>query len=147
MTTTQETPSVDWASLAAQAQPRRKTVALCLRGDLAAELEAAEDTGDGARVEELTAAVHAATVTFTVQGLTRDKYRALEAQHPDPDGGSGWNVDTFPEALVRACLVTPEVQASDPLFAVLTPAQVERLFEAAFLACNEVDDLPLRKRG
>lgn len=147
MTTTQETPGVDWASLAAQAQPRRKTVSLCLRGDLVAELEAAEDHGDGDRVNELTDAVKAATVVFTVAGLTRDKYRALEAAHPDPDGGSGWNVDTFPEALVRACIVAPDIKPEDPLFAVLTPAQVERLFEAAFLACNEVDDLPLRKRG
>ena len=147
MTTTQETPSIDWASLAKQAQPRRKTVRLCLRGDLVADLEAAEDHGDGDQVKALTEAVQAATVVFTVAGLTRQTYRALEAQHPDPDGGSGWNVDTFPEALVRACIVAPEVKPTDPLFDVLTPAQVERLFEAAFLACNEVDDLPLLKRG
>ena len=145
--TQQETPSVDWASLAAQAQPRRKTVELCLRGDLVADLESAEDHGDGARVDELTKAVKDATVVFTLAGLTRDKYRALEAQHPDAEGGAGWNVETFPEALVRASIVSPLVQPGDPLFDVLTPAQVEKLFEAAFLACNEVDELPLRKRG
>lgn len=144
---TTQGPSIDWKSLAAQAQPRRKTVRLCLRGDLLADLQAAQDMGDGERVEELTEQVQAATVTFVVAGLTRQAYRALEARHPDADGGSGWNVDTFPEALVRECLVTPDVAADDPLFDVLTPAQVEQLFEAAFLACNEVDDLPLPKRG
>ncbi len=144
---TTQGPSIDWKSLAAQAQPTRKTVRLCLRGDLLAELRAAQDAGDGERVDDLTGQVEAATVDFVLAGLTRDKYRAMEARHPDKDGGSGWDVDTFPEALVRACLVTPTVAADDPLFDVLTPAQVERLFEAAFLACNEVDDLPLLKRG
>lgn len=140
-------PVVDWASLAAQAQPRRKTVALCLRGDLAADLESAIEDGAGERVDELTDQVRAATVNFVLAGLTRQKYRALEAQHPDKDGGSGWNMDTFPEALVRACLTEPVVAPADPLFDVLTPAQVDKLFEAAFLACNEVDDIPLLKRG
>ncbi len=144
---TTQGPSIDWKSLAAQAQPRRKTVRLCLRGDLLADLRAAQDAGDGERVEELESQVNDATVAFVVAGLTRQKYRALEAAHPDKDGGSGWNVETFPEALVRASLITPEVADDDPLFDVLTPAQVEQLFEAAFLSANEIDDLPLPKRG
>lgn len=137
--------AVDWKALAAQAQPTTRTVRLCLRGDLAAQLDALSEH-DPAR-PGLEAEVEAATVTFTVRGLTRQKYRALEAKHPDPDGGAGWNIDTFPEALVRACLADPQVEPGDPLFDVMTPGQVERLFEAAFRACNEVDDVPLPKRG
>lgn len=146
---TTQGPSVDWKSLASQAQPRRKTVRLCLRGDLLADLESERGTGNGngKRVKDLEAEVNAATVEFVLAGLSKQKYRALEAAHPEPDGGSGWSMETFPEALVRACLITPTVEASDPLFDVLTPAQVDLVFEAAFLACNEVDDLPLLKRG
>lgn len=141
--------AVDWKALAAQAQPTTRMVRLCLRGDLAAQLDdMPEDTPDSDPVRvELLRQIEEATVTFTVRGLTRQKYRALEAKHPDPDGGAGWNLDTFPEALVRACLTDPVVEADDPLFHVMTPGQVERLFEAAFRACNEVDDVPLPKRG
>lgn len=133
--------TVDWKSLVAQAQPTTKTVRLCLRGDLVHALAEAEAAGDDST--ELRQQVADATVTFTIKGLHRQAYRALEAKHPAPDGAAGWNVATFPEALVRACLTDPVIDAGDPLFDVLTPGQVEKLFEAAFLACNEVDDLPL----
>lgn len=133
----------DWKKLAAAAQPATRKVRLCLRGDLLAA--AAE--ADGAERDRLYAEAEAAVVEFTLRGLSRQKYRALEAKHPDPDGGAGWDLDTFPEALVRACMVTPEIEAADPLFDVLTSGQVEKLFEAAFGTCNSVDDLPLRKRG
>jgi hypothetical protein len=133
--------TVDWKSLVAQAQPTTRSVRLCLRGDLVQELSTAEAAGDVA--EDLRQQVTDATVTFTLKGLTRQAYRALEAKHPAPDGAAGWNVDSFPESLVRACLTDPSVDATDPLFDVLTPGQVEKLFEAAYLSCNEVDDLPL----
>lgn len=133
--------TVDWKSLVAQAQPTTKTVRLCLRGDLVQELSTAEAAGDVA--DELRQQVADATVTFTIRGLNRQAYRALEAKHPAPDGAAGWDVASFPEALVRACITDPVIDAGDPLFDVLTPGQVEKLFEAAFLACNEVDDLPL----
>lgn len=132
--------SVDWKALVAQAQPTTKLVRLCLRGDLVAALDAAKDEST---IEDLRRQVDEATVAFTLKGLNRQKYRALEAAHPAADGGAGWNLDTFPEALVRACLTDPVVDESDPLFDVFTPGQVERLFEGAFLACNEADDLPL----
>lgn len=136
--------AVDWKSLAAQAQPTTKVVRLCLRGDLVAALDAAQDEST---IENLRGQVDEATVAFTLKGLNRQKYRALEAAHPAVDGGAGWNLDTFPEALVRACLADPVVDAADPLFDILTPGQVERLFEGAFLACNEANDLPLPKHG
>ena len=139
-------PVVDWASLAAQAQPTRRRVRLCLRGDLLADLESARSAGDGERVEALESEIADATVEFVLRGLTQDKYRALIAQHPDPDG-TAWNDATFPEALVRACILTPTVQPGDPLFSVLTAGQVEQLFTAAIESCIEVDAAPLPRRG
>jgi hypothetical protein len=144
--TEQGTPVVDWASLAAQAQPTRRRVRLCLRGDLLADLASAQDTGDNERAEALRDEIDANTVEFVLRGLTQDKYRALIAAHPDPDG-SAWNDATFPEALVRACILTPTVGPSDPLFTVLTAGQVEQLFTAAIESCIEVDAAPLPKRG
>ncbi len=144
--TEQGTPVVDWSALAAQAQPTRRRVRLCLRGDLLSDLASAQEAGDGERVEALQAEVDGATVEFVLRGLTQDKYRALIAAHPDPEG-SAWNDATFPEALVRACILTPAVAPSDPLFSVLTAGQVEQLFTAAIESCIEVDAAPLPKRG
>jgi len=144
--TEQGTPVVDWASLAAQAQPTRRRVRLCLRGDLLADLASAQDTGDNERAEALRDEIDANTVEFVLRGLTQDAYRALIAAHPDPEG-SAWNDATFPEALVRACILTPAVAPSDPLFSVLTAGQVEQLFTAAIESCIEVDAAPLPKRG
>ena len=119
---------------------------MCLRGDLLADLASAQDTGDNERAEALRDEIDANTVEFVLRGLTQDKYRALIAAHPDPDG-SAWNDATFPEALVRACILTPTVGPSDPLFTVLTAGQVEQLFTAAIESCIEVDAAPLPKRG
>mgnify|MGYP000022711329 CR=1 FL=1 len=130
---------VDWKALAAQAQPTTNRVRLCLRGDLVSRQEA----GEIGLEEE----IEAATVDFVLRGLNRQTYRNLEAKYPDPDGDGGWDLDTFPEALVRECLAEPVVAADDPLFDILTPGQVEALFEAAFKACNEVTQVPLHKRG
>ena len=140
-------PVVDWASLAAQAQPTRRRVRLCLRGDLLADLESARQAGDGDEVSALESQVADATVEFVLKGLTQDAYRALIAAHPDTEGGTAWNDNTFPEALVRACILTPTVQPDDPLFSVLTAGQVEQLFTAAIESCIEVDAAPLPKRG
>jgi hypothetical protein len=149
--------TIDWKAVVAQAQPTTKVVRLCLRGDLVASLQAIQNRIDAsgatpapedvAEAKTLLTEVEEATVTFTLKGLTRQAYRALEAKHPAPDGGGGWNMETFPEALVRACLTDPVVDAGDPLFDVLTPGQVGVVFDAAFLACNEVDAAPLPKRG
>ena len=140
-------PVVDWASLARQAQPTRRRVRLCLRGDLLADLEVARSAGDGERVTQLESEIADSTVEFVLKGLTQDRYRALIAAHPDTEGGTAWNDATFPEALVRACILSPTVQPDDPLFSVLTAGQVEQLFTAAIESCIEVDAAPLPKRG
>ena len=139
----------DWRALVARAQPRRKSVVLCLRGDLLAERDAAGDAGDTARAEELQAAIDEATFTFQLRGLALGEYRALEASHPDPDGVMKFNPTTFLDALTHACLVEPQMTRAeyDDLCSVLTPGQWEELREAAWTACNEVDALPLPRRG
>lgn len=142
----------DWKTLREQARPRTKRVRLCLDGELLAQLaeaEAADITSLSGNPEaaKLREQVDAASVTFTLKGLPRGEYRRLEKAHPSADDDGAWNTDTFPEALVRACLVEPGVSADEPLFDVLTSGEADKLFEVAFLACNEADAVPLQKRG
>lgn len=142
----------DWASLLEQATPRTKSVRLCLRGDLLAALSDAEAAaapslaGETEDVTLLRKQVDESTVDFVVKGASRARYAALEAKHPDPDG-EGWNMATFPEALVRECLVSPVVAPEQPLADALTYGEFEKLFTAAVAASIEVNEVPLPKRG
>lgn len=158
----------DWATLLQQATPRTKTVRLCLRGDLLSELEdaraallEAERASSGSaslsgesedvtllrkRVDEARGHVEQAAVAFTVKGINRAVYAALEAKHPDPKG-DGWDMATFPEALIRECLVSPVVAADQPLVEALTYGEFDKLFAACVAVCIEVNDVPLPRRG
>lgn len=134
---------LDLKSAIAQAQPRTRTVRLCLRGDLLAQLDAATDE---AEVTRLRAEVADATVEVRVRGLSYGEYRGVEASHPSKDGEGGWDVDTFPAALVRACLDAAD-DDKDALLGVLTSGQLMALFTAAIDASNTPDALPLPSGG
>lgn len=108
-------------------------VDVCLRADLVAEHEAAEDalqaalngpqkfSGNGAaehrdEILALEAEMKASTVRFRFRGLPKPKWRKLIAEHPprlNPDGSlmqgdaPGINSDTFYGAMLRACTVEP----------------------------------------
>lgn len=126
----------------AQAQPRSKSVALCLRGDLLAALDAAADADKAA----LQAEVDDATVVIELRGLSYGEYRRLETTHPDPKG-DGWDADTFPPALVKAALIDVSPDTADMLLSTVTSGQMVELFTAALTATNAVDAVPLPKRG
>lgn len=160
----------EWKKLLEQAKPRTKRVRLCLDGEALAASEDAQaavdeaqradmtstslsDTGPArvreakAAAEAAEAAVDAASTDFVVKGLPKTQYQKLVAAHPSTEDDEMWNADTFPEALVRACLVEPEVASDDPLFDVLTPGEADRLFNLAWQACTTAEPRPLQKRG
>lgn len=139
----------DWRALAAQAQPRRKSVALCLRGDLVAERDAAIEAGDRKRADEIQTDIDEATFAFEFRGLSRAKYKALEAAHPDPDEVMRFNPETFLDALAFECMVDPEMDRGEfnDLLDVLTVGQWEALRDAAFEVCNTADAVPLPRRS
>ena len=130
----------------AQAQPRSKSVGLCLRGDLLSDLVEAETAKDVDRVAALKAEIESATVVVAVRGLSYGEYRRLENAHPDPKG-DGWDADTFPQALVKAALVDVTAEDADLLLATITSGQLVELFTAALTVTNAVDAVPLPKRG
>jgi hypothetical protein len=160
----------DFAALLAGAKLPERTVSICLRGDLVAEheelerqLEKAEQSpasslaGNGAddlaeRIEALQDEMQAASYTFRLRALPKPQWRQLIEAHPirrdeqneilDADRYMLVNTETFPDALIRACLVDPELddQQWSTLNGSLTDKKYDDLFEAAWgLNRREVD--------
>jgi len=146
-----------------------RTVRICLRADLIAEHEKAErelnesrsqtlaqTLGTSAaevklarRVEELQAEMESESHTFTVRALPRAEYRALTRAHPPRDGeaadkSENVNLETYPDALIRACVVDPVLDEEDwEAFAeVMTSRTFDDLYLAALLVNRGEADVP-----
>lgn len=76
------------------------------------------------RLEELEAELEAVTVVFKFRSIGGDRVDALIEEHPPTakqrkkaegkEGGEpSWNPETFPQALVAACVVDPELSLED----------------------------------
>jgi hypothetical protein len=166
---------MDFADLLATATPPQRTVRICLRGDLAERWEQLSERLEGARaaqpsaslagtgipalsaeMDALTAELHDATVEFTVRGLSRADWRELEAAHPprrDPatgepvkeDAERGHDTNTFYDALIQACVVSPEITAEQwqhLLGKVLNEGQLSQLASAAVVVSRGTVDVP-----
>jgi hypothetical protein len=123
--------STDFKLLMKQAQPAGRTVPICLRGDLVAELEELELKADEARksdskesggevverIEALQAEMRTATYLFRLRALTPRKYTALKAKYPprrdgdvvdQADAERGFSMEMIPE-LIRVSTFDPEL--------------------------------------
>lgn len=159
----------NFKAMLAEAKLPEATVMICLRGDLAADHEAAEReleqaekksgdslAGSGAgpiieRIEALEAEMTEHTYEFRLRALPRAEWRALCNEHPPrkgDDGGVvdsdriGVNADTFYDAIIRACLIDPELTDDEfeQLTGALTDRQYDDIAEAAWgLNRREVD--------
>ncbi len=138
--------------LIATAQPRTEVVRICARGDLvarhaeaAAALRKAMDDdqspmGDPATVEASKAVVaieaerDAATVEFTLQAVSRQKWANLLAKHPPTAeqrrAGHDNNPETFPVAAVAECCKEPTltVEKAQQLAEVLHMGEWNKLW-------------------
>lgn len=132
----------DFKTLLAEARLPERSEPVCLRGDLVAQFEELErqlkeagratttsiEDGGGAaiaeQIEALRADMQAHTYTFRLRALPRAAYRALKAKHPprkNDDTGEPLpedvyldaNLDEFGEALLRACVVDPQLSETD----------------------------------
>lgn len=135
-----------------------KQVPICLRTDLLQEYDRIEDDrptdslsdgGVSARREEVRAQIEAATVTFTLRALPREKFRALLAQHPprkdNPgDRSLGYDIDGFTFDLAKQCTVSPTVtkQHWDRLEETLSQGQWNKLHRAALDVNQSSGDIP-----
>jgi hypothetical protein len=161
----------NFKSMLAEAALPETTVQICLRGDLAAdhelaerELEQAQKTatdslaGNGAaaiveRIEGLEAQMREHTYDFRLRALRRPQWRDLVAAHPPRRSEDGEillqdrtlvNSETFFDAMIRACLVDPELDDEDwkQLNDALTDMQYETLSEAAWALNRREVDVP-----
>ena len=162
----------NFKAMLAEAKLPEATVEICLRGDLAADHEAAEReleraekagadslAGSGAgeladRILALEDEMREHTYEFRLRALPRPQWRALVAQHPprrgddneivEPDRYMGVNAETFYDAIIRACLVDPELTDDEwaPLEAALTDHQYSALADAAWGINRREVDIP-----
>jgi len=155
-------PSKDFRALLAGAKLPEATVSICLRGDLVADHEAAEREleraqrntinsleGSGAgdiadRIAALEEQMREHTYEFRLRALPRAKWHELVGQHPPRRDEAGdvveadrfilVNVETFWDAIIRACVVDPELSEDDwrQLEASLTDHAFQQLCDAAW---------------
>jgi hypothetical protein len=166
----------DFKTLLAAAKLPERTVDVCLRGDLTAEFEQAErrleveernadvslDGGGrvgelAERIEALRAQMREHTHTFRLRALPRPQFRALVGEHPprEDDGEIiaadrilGVNAETFFDALIRACVVDPALDADDwrvLLDEKLTDNQFDALAGAAWGVNRSDVDVPFSR--
>jgi len=163
----------NFTEMLAEAKLPERTVEICLRADLVAEHEEAErdleqaqkststslaGNGTGAlveRIDALEAEMRDSSYTFVLRAVTRPRWRALIAGHPprkDADGETnkddaqwGFNLETFYPAIVRACLVDPELtdeEFTELVDEKLTDAQFSELVTVAFRLNAGSIDIP-----
>lgn len=165
----------DIASLIREARLPERTVRICLRSDLVGQYEALTRELAQAKAErkkadslsdvnltpitdQLTALeedMQMATVDFVIRALPRPRFRALIAEHPPRKGDdgnvlpadviSGVNTVSYFEALVRACVVEPQLDDSTwniLLHEKLSDRQSQDLSDAAVDICRDKVDLP-----
>lgn len=160
----------NFKSMLAEAALPETVVPVCLRGDLAADHELAEReleqaqqqaadslAGNGAaeiveRIEGLEAQMRERTYDFRLRALSKPGFRALVKDHPprrdaddkvvEEDKYIGVDSTTFFDAMIRACLVDPELNDEEwaALNEALTDRQYADLSDAAWgLNRHEVD--------
>jgi hypothetical protein len=165
--------NADFATLLAAAKLPEKTVPVCLRGDLAAEHEAAERdlkqaerrngdslAGSGVgdlvdRIEELESQMAENQYLFRFRAMPRPEFRAIVAAHPprrdpgtndivDADRFLLVNAETFFDALIRRCLVDPQLTDDEWVRTVstLTDHQYNELGSAAWDLNRAEVDIP-----
>lgn len=127
-------------TMMAEAKLPERTVDLCLRGDLVADFQALEaelddarnsvpdslDDGTAAiveRMEAVRALMRENTYPVRLRAMRGPEFRALLAQHParrndegeidKAEQGFDFNIETFLEPLLRACMIDPEMVSKD----------------------------------
>lgn len=137
--------------LIADAKPPARTVEVCLRGDLTADLERATralalataneaDTTEAmAQIAALRKQMAAATVEVTLTAMPRGDWLSLIAGHPPRDGNDtdqrvGFNTETFYDAAIRRSWAAPEATDDDltGLLGALNDRQFNDLADAAW---------------
>jgi hypothetical protein len=154
--------------LITQAKPVSRSVEICLRGDLHADLEdatrdlaAAIDAKDQpateaatARVTDVRRAMADSVVTVRFEAMPRARWLALIAEHAPRDGNTtderlGFNTDALYAAAIRGSWVSPEATPADLdlLLERVNDGQFSDLADAAFSVNARSVFIPFGWRG
>lgn len=147
-----------------QAKPRERTVRICIRGDLAGEVErlteeiskvsADWEPSDlteehparalAAQLKEVRQEAQDAEVPFTLRYIGDKAYSDLIAAHPSQEEGQLFDAQTFPRALIVAACVDPVMTSEEAaeLFEVLNQGEIDKLANAAWDVHTSVDIAP-----
>ena len=102
-----------------------------------------------AQMDEQREVIKSGVVRIHIKGLTRGEFRRLLVEHPprEDDGHDvkvGYNVDTFGEALIQACIIRTDDLDGDPVpnewdvwADEMTNGQWEEVFRACLSLTNE----------
>lgn len=143
----------DYAAVIASAQRPEITVPVCLRADVAVQLQELQQQIATAREDAVTAVDKAevrklakradeiadtardATIPMLLRGLGPATFRRLSREHPTVDGdpddlGLDFHLETFGPALVRACLVGP-----------ITPEQWDDMVNDEKITSGQLEEL------
>lgn len=162
-----QTSSQDLDTQLDEASLPEKTVEVCLRGDLVAQVEDLErelrdlrtntetmaDQGRARkvaeRIEAARAEMSAKAIVFRFRGLDRHGWAQLLTDCPPRDGVAtdkalGYNPETFYPALIRRCLVEPQVtdEQWERLDARLSSGQFDSLADTALAVSRRKVDVP-----
>lgn len=151
----------------ASAKPRETSVTICVAGDLAGQHEALNEQLIAAQRQKVTSIegnpeavslaqqirdleqqMQAATHTFTFRALPARKWSDLLAEHPARDDkDERYNAETLPLALVKACLVEPDLTAAqvDTLTDALSDGAFDEMFDAAWRANRSGPSVPFSR--
>ncbi|MFB7288974.1 hypothetical protein [Actinacidiphila glaucinigra] len=154
----------DINEIIAAARPREATVPVCIRGDLAGEVERLElelsrvqedwepssiaDEHPGraiaAQIKALREEMRAAEVPFKLRYIGDEAYSTLVAAHPSTDERELFDAQSFTPALVSACCVEPAmtVDQAKALFEKINQGEIKKLFDAAWDVHNSGDVVP-----
>ena len=137
---------MDWEQFVARRQgaPATRRVPLCADGEALDALHLARQSGDKKAAAAAEEAVAAATMWVTVRALPAADYITLRDKHrpTSPEQlAKGWvfDPDTFPPALVEACLV--DGGGFDGFWQSLTAAEQVTLLNVALELNQTVPDL------
>ncbi|MFF1547158.1 hypothetical protein [Streptomyces sp. NPDC058291] len=147
-----------------QAKPRERTVQVCIRGDLASEVErltdelskvsqdwqpeSIADEHPGRRIavelQKARASARAAEQPFVLRYIGDRAYHDLLAAHPSDKDNELFDDHTFPKALIAASCVDPQMtpEQADELFEVINQGEQKKLFDAAWEVHNGVGASP-----
>lgn len=97
------------------------------------------------QIADLARRVRESTVTYRFRAIGRNRFRALLAEHPDPDPDGGtFNEATFPTALIAACSLDPVMSEADvtALGDIVSDGQWEQVWSTCWELCRRASGVP-----